>query len=341
MRGASSGVRLGSRAMTRWGRFALALCLAGCCLDGLNPPPTATPIPPPALPGAGTGPLLPGGAAQALGTPISFGPGSTDPTFAQGFGGGPVQGSAIDPSCYAGHYPSAPSHVLTLTEPIAYMRVVAFSARGTDLTLLIRQPNGVVLCDDDFDGLNPGIEITAPTAGEYLVYVGNYSALGPEPYELGVSANTSVMPTSMHFAVPTIVSAGAAPAVGSLLLTGTATVTSMTGALTPTSVGSACTYTQTRILGAGGPGVLDCRWQLTCSGRDLYGGINPGGYQPCTNSAWSPGTYAMDSATTVTDRDPTFLFSGTTLTIGDDSTGANGAFTLTMVSTGQTPLFVP
>jgi hypothetical protein len=322
--------------MTHSGRsgvaWGLTLLLSGCCLDGLTPPPTAMPIPPPTSPGTGTGPLLPGGAAGGLGTPLSFGVGAADPLFAQGFGGGPIAGTTLDPSCYAGHYGTSPSHVLTLTDPIPYFRVMAYSARGTDLTLLVRTPSGVVYCNDDSDGLNPVVEISAPATGPYQVYVGNYSAPGPEPYELGVSTQTSATPSSMHFAPATTVSATGPSAVGSLLLTGTATVTSLSGSLPGVSVGTACTYTQTRVIAAGGPGVLVCRWQVTCGTTDLYGGTVPGGYQPCADASWSVGVMAMDSATSATDTDPTFLFSGSTITLGDDASGAHGTFTATLTT---------
>lgn len=329
--------------MTHWGRFALALALSGCCFDALSPPATATPIPPPSMPGTGTGPLLPGGSG-GYGTPLSFGPGSVDPTFAQGFGGGPIAGTTYDPSCYAGHYGTAPSHVLTLSAALPYVRIMAYSARGTDLTLLVRQPNGVVVCVDDFDGLNPAVEITAPIPGDYQVYVGNFSAPGPEPYELGVSTSNTVMPTSMHFAPTTVVSSTTPAPTGptsQLLLTGTATVTSLSGAVPGVAVGSSCTYTQTRVLATGGPGVVDCRWQVTCAATDLYGGTVPGGYAPCSDPSWSPGTLAMDTATTATDTDPTFLFSGTTMTIGDDASGTHGAFTATLTTSGGTPVPFP
>ena len=324
------------------GSLAVLLALSGCCFDALSPPPTATPLPAPSSPGTGTGPLLPGGASSGIGVPISFGTGSDDPTFAQGFAGGPVQGTTYDPSCYAGHYPSAPSHVLTITSGLPYFRIMAFSARGGDLTLLVRQPNGLVLCNDDFDGLNPTIEITGGATGEYQVYVGNFSAPGPEPYELGVSTRTTVSSSSMHVAPPVTVSATSpGPAVGALLLTGTATVTSASGALPGVTTGASCTYTQTRVAAGGTPGALDCRWQVTCGGTDLYGGTVPGGYQPCADPAWALATYAMDSATSATDTDPTFLFSGSTITIGDDASGTHGAFTVTLTIDGPAPAVPP
>jgi hypothetical protein len=196
---------------------------------------------------------------------------------------------------------------------------------------------------DDADGLNPMVDLTGPMSGEYQVYVGNFSAPGPEPYELGVTTSAVTTSSSMHFAGPTTVAVGAGttPAVGTLLLTGTATVSSVSGSLPGVSIGSACTYTQTRVVATGGPGVLDCLWQVTCAGTDLYGGTVPGGYAPCADASWSPSTLAMDSATSATDTDPTFLFSGSTITIGDDASGTHGTFTATLTTTTPPPAPLP
>jgi hypothetical protein len=147
----------------------------------------------------------------------------------------------------------------------------------------------------------------------------------------------------MHFAPTSIIATGVGTTgpVSTLLMTGTATVTSISGAIAGVATGSSCTYTQTRVLATGGPGILDCRWQVTCAAVDLYGGTVPGGYAPCADASWSPGTLAMDSATSATDTDPTFLFSGSTITVGDDASGTHGAFTATLTtSTGVTGPFL-
>lgn len=315
-----------------WGLFALLV--TGCCFDGFSPPaPVPAPIPPPVAPGSGTGPLLPGGGGGGIGTPISFGVGTSEPAFAQGFAGGPMPGTSFDPSCYAGSYPVAPSHVLTLTDPLPYVRVMAFSSRGTDLTLLVRAPNGLVTCVDDADGLNPIVELNGVTAGEYQVFVGNYSSPAPEPYELGVTTVASTTPSSMHFAAPSVVAAPSSAVTGTVVRTGAAIVTSISGSVPAVAAGSSCTYTQTRILSSGGPGVLDCQWHVACAGVDLYGGSVPGGYQPCTDPGWSADTLAMDSATTSIDNDPTLVFTGSAITLGDDATGVYGAFTVTLAAT--------
>ncbi|MFO0683647.1 MAG: hypothetical protein U0234_16430 [Sandaracinus sp.] len=315
----------------------LALLATGCCFDAFAPtPPVApAPIPPPMAPGSGTGPLLPGGGGVGgAGTPISFGIGTSEPTFAQGFAGGPMPGTSFDPSCYAGSYPVSPSHVLTIADSLPYVRVMAYSARGTDLTLLVRSPNGIVTCVDDADGLNPVVELSGVAPGEYQIYVGNYSSPSPEPYDLGVTTVSSTLPSTMHFAPPTLVATPTATtAPGTVLRTGSATVTSIRGSVPSVAAGSSCTFTQTRILSAGGPGVLDCQWHVTCAAVDLYGGSVPGGYQPCADATWSAGTLAMDSATTGTDNDPTLLYTGTSITIGDDASGPYGAFTVTLETT--------
>ena len=318
-----------------------SLVLGACCFDGLGGAPPVTPLPPPSLPGTGTGPLLPGGPSTGIGTPIAFGPGSVDPTFAQGFGGGPLAGTSLDPSCYAGHYSVAPSHILTLDAPLPYVRVMAYSARGTDLTLLVRSPTGIVTCNDDSDGLNPTVELIGAMPGEYQVYVGNFSMPSPEPYDLGVSTSSTVTSSSMHFAPSSVV-----PNVASAPLTsglpersGTASVTSISGSIPGVGIGTSCAFVQTRVLATGGPGVVDCRWAVTCGGVDLYGGSGPGGYQSCREASWSVGTLAMDIHTTGTDTDPTFLFGGSSITIGDDASGAHGAFTVTLlVDTSSPPL---
>lgn len=315
-----------------WGLFALLA--TGCCFDAFapTPPVVATPAPPPMAPGTGSGPLLPGGGgAGGIGTPITFGAGVSDPTFAQGFAGGPMPGTSFDPSCYAGSYSVAPSHVLTVTDSLPYLRVMAYSSRGTDLTLIVRAPNGVVSCVDDADGLNPVVELNGVMPGEYQIFVGNYSSPSPEPYDLGVSIVSSTVPSTMHFAPTTIVGApSATPAAGTVVRTGGATVASLSGSIPMVAAGASCTYTQTRILATGGPGVLDCQWRVTCAGVDLYGGGMPGGYQACNDTSWSADTLAMDGETTATDRDPSMVFSGTTITITDDTAGVYGAFTITL-----------
>jgi hypothetical protein len=318
------------------------LLLGACCFDAFSPHPPPTPLPPPSMPGTGTGPLLPGGSGTGTGLPISFGPGSADPALTQGYAGGPILANTMDPTCYAGHYAVTPSHVLTLSASMPYVRIMAYSAAGTDLTLFVRSPNGTATCNDDSDGLNPTVELIGAMPGEYQVYVGTYSAPGPEPYQLGVSVQRSIISSTMLSAPTTMVpetSAPPTPISGTPEHTGTATVSTVSGNVPNVSAGSTCTFTQSRVVATGGPGVLDCRWTVTCGGVDLYGGVGPGGYQPCTDPSWAVGTLAMDIHTTGTDTDPTLLFSGNVMTIGDDSSGPYGSFTVVaLVQSCEPPL---
>ena len=49
---------------------------------------------------------------------------------------------------------------------------------SADATLLVSLPNGDWLCNDDFDGTNPGIVISDPEEGLYNVWVGAFSEDG-------------------------------------------------------------------------------------------------------------------------------------------------------------------
>ena len=72
-----------------------------------------------------------------------------------------------------------------------------------------------------------------------------------------------------------------------------------------------------------------CRAQVYCNGRLLYGGPTAG-YFPCTPG---PGAHVtgQDSNTTANDTDASFSIStpASIITIRDDASGPNGAYTLT------------
>ena len=51
------------------------------------------------------------------------------------------------------------------------------SARSNaDTTLVINLPNGQWLCNDDFQGLNPGVVLRNPPSGQYDIWVGTFGA---------------------------------------------------------------------------------------------------------------------------------------------------------------------
>ncbi len=106
--------------------------------------------------------------------------GETATVAFQTTGPNPVQGA----SC-AGYVDAAPTAGVTLRGDGPF----AISASSDDdLTLLVRTPGGGWFCSDDADGLNPGVQIDAPEAGLYLVWVGAFGDLGGGSAEATLAA---------------------------------------------------------------------------------------------------------------------------------------------------------
>jgi len=61
------------------------------------------------------------------------------------------------------------------------------AASRADTTLVVRDPSGNWLCNDDMEGLNPGIVIQQPASGEYRIWVGTLDRVPPEPALLRIS----------------------------------------------------------------------------------------------------------------------------------------------------------
>ena len=100
----------------------------------------------------------------------------------------PVQGG----SC-AGYIEAAPTAGIELRGdgPFAIT-----ASSDTDLTLVVRTPAGAWFCSDDAYELDPGVQVDAPEAGLYVVWVGSFgnadgsateATLAAEPGELEVS----------------------------------------------------------------------------------------------------------------------------------------------------------
>lgn len=154
-----------------------------------TPAPASVPAPAPASVPAPT--PAPAQVAQGSGAPSTFeditvAPGFLpDPRVVTGRSGGPVDarqyGSTSHGPC-VGNIATAPDHYLILERPFNYLRVEARSPG--DLTLVIEGPDGR-RCNDDFEGLNPGIEGAWP-AGRYAVYVGTFDT-NHQQYQLSVT----------------------------------------------------------------------------------------------------------------------------------------------------------
>ena len=64
-----------------------------------------------------------------------------------------------------------------------YLSVVA----NTDTTLVVNLPNGQWACNDDFQGVNPGLVFNNPQSGQYDIWVGHYNRGSRVPAQLRIS----------------------------------------------------------------------------------------------------------------------------------------------------------
>lgn len=90
-----------------------------------------------------------------------------------------------------GFFQGPPNHVVFLAQPRDFLRMYVVSA--ADSTLVVRRPDGQVLCNDDTYQLNPGVEGQFP-AGLYQVWVGTYRENESRPYQLTVTVDPSQHP---------------------------------------------------------------------------------------------------------------------------------------------------
>jgi hypothetical protein len=93
-----------------------------------------------------------------------------------GNSGGPNRADTLDMSC-RGYISEQPSFIMDVTDE-SYMSVRVMSQGDT--TLVVMGPDGT-FCNDDFSGLNPGLEQYF-TPGRYGVWVGSYSPDGSHPF---------------------------------------------------------------------------------------------------------------------------------------------------------------
>ncbi|MCA9533910.1 MAG: hypothetical protein KC593_09530 [Myxococcales bacterium] len=108
-----------------------------------------------------------------------------DPAVLEGAAGGTIRAQeAAEPSC-RGFVQSIPDHILYVQGRARYLRL--YVEASEDTTMVIRTPDGRWLCDDDGGGnLQPMLEQESWAPGQYLVWIGTYSArgTGTVPYRL-------------------------------------------------------------------------------------------------------------------------------------------------------------
>ena len=118
---------------------------------------------------AGSAPIDLGARTTGLYGITSIGSG-TGATTLSGRSGGMNSADTMDASC-RGYITEEPSFIVDVTDATTVS--LSIMSEG-DTTLVVSGPEGV-FCNDDFVGLNPGLEQYL-SAGRYGVWVGSYSA---------------------------------------------------------------------------------------------------------------------------------------------------------------------
>lgn len=183
--------------------MATAILVAqGCCFGGLpnsGPQPAPAPFANPATP-IQPAPI----SAPAI---VTIAPGFLpDPQTSSGSAGGPVAASGMSPDC-RGHIAAQPNVLLNATGPFTNLRIIVNS--GTDTTLVVQRADGVIVCNDDTEGLNP--HVSGPFGpGQHRVWVGTYSAAqAGAQYTIGFSELMHVTSASLGQAAPVVAGIGA------------------------------------------------------------------------------------------------------------------------------------
>lgn len=110
----------------------------------------------------GRRPLSPGFVPDPVAIPIVSG-GNID-----------ARNLGLGPGC-VGYVTRQPDYIVNLTGTSPFLRF--YVNAGSDTTLLINRANGQWACNDDsFGGVNPSVDLTNATAGQYDVWVGSYQS---------------------------------------------------------------------------------------------------------------------------------------------------------------------
>ncbi len=170
-----------------------------------------------------------------------------DPYVISMIGGGGTQGvnaSVADATC-AGVVTAQPDLVINYTTSpqfsTDFFRV--FYASLGDATLVIEQPDGTFICNDDFAGTDPVIDIVNPLDGEYSIWVGAfgteyvYGYLMFTEFEESIPGNiVSSIPSFGHVEIGVNFSDSSGNSTGSTTgNTGTTGQTASTGSLDPSA----------------------------------------------------------------------------------------------------------
>lgn len=151
-------------------------------LGGAAPPPPVPPTPPPPP----VPPTPPPGVASGRQPTLRLTPGfRPDPQIQTSWAGGTMPVGVMGNGC-VGAFPLEAQHLVVVPQSLPTVRFVVSSE--LDTTLAIRGSNGSMYCNDDMDGLNPGVEANLEP-GSYEVFVGTYGQGQGGPYRIAVTTN--------------------------------------------------------------------------------------------------------------------------------------------------------
>jgi hypothetical protein len=107
-----------------------------------------------------------------------------DPRFIDVTAGGRLDSARLGAQC-TGSIADAPDVRLNYTS--GTFPLYLFAQSRQDVTLVVNLPDGSWICNDDFDGTNPGIVLQRPPSGQYDIWVGVFGGGSGIPARLGIS----------------------------------------------------------------------------------------------------------------------------------------------------------
>ncbi|MFN3953134.1 MAG: hypothetical protein ACK4LQ_01685 [Pararhodobacter sp.] len=108
---------------------------------------------------------------------LDFGPQTrVDPRLIFDVPASSVEAFGMGEGC-AGYIDASRPDVVISAQP-GLPQLMVYMVSEADGTLLIVGPDGQVHCNDDFEGLNPGVMIPNPQPGDYAVFAGTYGGGG-------------------------------------------------------------------------------------------------------------------------------------------------------------------
>jgi serine protease Do/protease YdgD len=142
--------------------------------------------------GVTLGPLLAPAGAQNVNRPPAFGTVNLSANFAPDpynvnvTAGGTIPAERLGGAQCVGTIGDAPDVRLNYRAGQGLPLFLSVVARG-DTTLVVNLPNGQWACNDDFQGVNPGLVFRNPQSGQYDIWVGHYERGARLPAQLRIS----------------------------------------------------------------------------------------------------------------------------------------------------------